>query len=198
MARGRPREFDRDEALHRALDVFWQRGYQGTSINALTDAMGIGSPSLYAAFGSKAELFREATELYLSEDGAEPCRLLDAGETARSSVEAFLRANADLFTQEDGPTGCLLTRAVSTCPDDGDEDVRACLAETVDQRRGEIAARLERGRDAGETLPCTEVQALAEYVDTIVQGMAVRAMEGATRTALHRTVDLAMLTWDAA
>jgi AcrR family transcriptional regulator len=198
MARGRPREFDRDEALHRALDVFWQRGYQGTSISTLTDAMGIGSPSLYAAFGSKADLFREATELYLSEDGAEPCRLLDAGETARSSVEAFLRANADLFTRDGGPSGCMLTRAVSTCPDDGDDEVRACLAESVGQRRREIEARLERGRAAGETLPCTEVRTLAEYVDTIVQGMAIRAIEGASRPSLHRTVDLAMLTWDAA
>ena len=198
MARGRPREFDRDEALHRALDVFWQRGYQGTSISTLTDAMGIGSPSLYAAFGSKADLFREATELYLTEDGAEPCRLLESGETARSSVEAFLRANADLFTPEDGPRGCMLTRAVSTCPDDGDEDVRACLAASVEQRRGEIEARLTQGLDAGEVLPCSEVQVLAEYVDTIVQGMAVRAIEGATRASLHRTVDLAMVTWDAA
>ena len=197
MARGRPREFDRDQALHRALDVFWQRGYQGTSISTLTDAMGIGSPSLYAAFGSKADLFREATELYLSEDGAEPCRLLEAGETARSSVEAFLRGNADLFTRDDGPSGCMLTRAVSTCPED-DEDVRACLADSVEQRLGEIEGRLRRGAAEGETLPGADVRALAEYVDTVVQGMAVRAMEDATRESLHRIVDLAMLRWDAA
>lgn len=197
MARGRPREFDRDEALHRALDVFWQRGYQGTSITALTDAMGIGSPSLYAAFGSKADLFREAVDLYLSDDGAEPARLLEAGETARSSVEAFLRANADLFTREGEPSGCMLTRAVSTCPDD-DEDVQACLARSVDQRRRDIEARLERGRAAGEALPRASIREVAEYVDTIVQGMAVRAIEGADRAALHRTVDLAMRTWDAA
>jgi AcrR family transcriptional regulator len=197
MARGRPREFDRDQALHRALEVFWQRGYRGTSISALTDAMGIGSPSLYAAFGSKADLFRAATELYLSEDGAEPARLLAAGRTARSSIEAFLRANADLFTREGEPSGCMLTRAVSTCTDD-DEEVRACLAHSVEQRLGEIEARLERGRDEGESMPCTDVRALAEYVDAVVQGIAVRAMEGASRTSLHRTVDLAMLTWDAA
>jgi AcrR family transcriptional regulator len=198
MTRGRPRKFDRDVALHRALDVFWERGYQGTSISALTDAMGIGSPSLYAAFGSKADLFREATELYLAEDGAEPARLLEAGETARSSVEAMLRADADLFTRDGEPSGCMLTRAVSTCPDDDDEDVRACLAHSVEQRLGEIEARLERGAAEGETLPCAEVRALAEYVDTIVQGMAVRAIEGASRQSLHRIVGLAMLTWDVA
>jgi TetR/AcrR family transcriptional regulator, copper-responsive repressor len=197
MARGRPREFDRALALHRALDVFWERGYQGASISALTEAMGIGSPSLYAAFGSKAELFREATELYLTEDGAEPVRLLAAGETARSSVEALLRAHAELFTREGGPSGCMLTRAVSSCPDD-DGDVRACLDESVEQRVGAIEERLERGAAEGDRLPCTETRVLAEYIDTIVQGMAVRAIEGASRRSLHRIVDLAMLTWDTA
>jgi predicted trehalose synthase len=91
----------------------------------------------------------------------------------------------------------MLTRAVSTCPDD-DEDVRACLAHSVEQRLAEIEARLERGATEGEALPCAEVRALAEYVDTIVQGMAVRAIEGASRQSLHRIVDLAMLTWDVA
>jgi AcrR family transcriptional regulator len=194
MARGRPREFDRDQALHRALDLFWARGYQGTSISALTEAMGIGSPSLYAAFGSKADLFREATELYLSDDAAEPCRLLEAGETARSSVEAMLRANADLFTRAAGPRGCMLTRAVSTCPED--DDVRACLDESVEQRIRDIEARLERGLTDGEELPCAEVRDLAEYIDAVVHGMAVRAIEGAPRATLHRIVDLAMRTWD--
>lgn len=197
MARGRPREFDRDQALHRALEVFWERGYQGTSISTLTHAMGIGSPSLYAAFGSKADLFREATELYLADDGAEPSRVLAAGETARSSVEAMLRANADLFTRAGEPQGCMLTRAVSTCPED-DDDVRACLDHTVEQRIRDIETRLERGAHEGETLPRTEVRALAEYVDTVVQGMAVRAIEGAPRQSLHRVVDLAMRTWDVA
>jgi AcrR family transcriptional regulator len=195
MARGRPREFDRDQALRSALGVFWERGYQGASISALTDAMGIGSPSLYAAFGSKADLFREATDLYLTDDGAGPARLLEVGETARSSVEAMLRANADLFTRAGEPSGCMLTRAVSTCTEE-DDDVRAWLDHSVEQRIRDIEARLERGADDGETLPCAEVRALAEYVDTVVQGMAVRAIEGAPRRSLHRIVDMAMWVWD--
>jgi len=197
MARGRPREFDRDQALRRALDVFWARGYQGSSISALTRAMEIGSPSLYAAFGSKAGLFRQATELYLSQDAAEPSRLLEAGETARSSVEAMLRAEADLYTRADRPAGCMLTRAVSTCPE-GDGDVRACLDQVVRQRLGQLEARLERGRAEGEALPCVDVRDLAAYLDAVLQGMAVRAIEGAPRESLHRIVDLAMRTWDVA
>jgi TetR/AcrR family transcriptional regulator, copper-responsive repressor len=195
MPRGRPREFDRDQALRDALCVFWDRGYQGASISALTAAMGIGSPSLYAAFGSKAKLFQEATDLYLAEDAGEPTRLLASGETARASVEAMLRANADLFTRKGEPAGCLLTRAVSTCPDD-DPEVGEYLDASVEQRIRDIEVRLERGAADGEELPCLEVRALAEFFDAIVEGMAVRSIEGASRASLHRIVDLTMRIWD--
>jgi TetR/AcrR family transcriptional regulator, copper-responsive repressor len=195
MPRGRPREFDRDQALRDALCVFWDRGYQGASISALTAAMGIGSPSLYAAFGSKAKLFQEATDLYLAEDAGEPTRLLASGETARASVEAMLRANADLFTRKGEPAGCLLTRAVSTCPDD-DPEVSEYLDASVEQRIRDIDVRLERGAADGEELPCLEVRALAEFFDAIVEGMAVRSIEGASRASLQRIVDLTMRIWD--
>ena len=195
MPRGRPREFDRDAALRAAQLVFWERGYQGSSLSALTAAMGIGAPSLYAAFGSKAKLFVEATDLYLAEDFGEPTRLLAGGETARSSVEAMLRANADLFTRPCDPAGCMLTRAVSTCPDD-EPELAEYLAASVEQRIRDIEVRLERGAADGEDLPCLELRALAEYVDAVVEGMAVRSMEGASRESLHRIVDIAMRIWD--
>ena len=195
MPRGRPRTFDRDQALRDALDVFWERGYQGASLTSLTGAMGIGAPSLYAAFGSKAQLFQEATDLYLAEDAGEPTRLLASGETARASIEAMLRSNADLFTREDEPAGCMLTRAVSTCPDD-DPELAAYLDRSVEQRIHDIEVRLERGVADGEELPCLEVRALAEFFDAVVEGMAVRSIEGADRASLHRIVDLTMRIWD--
>ena len=167
MPRGRPREFDRDQALRDALCVFWDRGYQGASISALTAAMGIGSPSLYAAFGSKAKLFQEATDLYLAEDAGEPTRLLASGETARASVEAMLRSNADLFTREGEPAGCMLTRAVWTTPDD-DPEVSEYLDASVEQRIRDIEVRLERGAAESEELPCLEVRALAEFFDAAI------------------------------
>lgn len=195
MTRGRPRTFDRDQALRDALDVFWERGYQGASLTSLTGAMGIGAPSLYAAFGSKAKLFQEATDLYLAEDAGEPTRLLASGETARASIEAMLRSNADLFTRDDEPAGCMLTRAVSTCPDD-DPELAAYLDRSVEQRIHDIEVRLERGVADGEELPCLEVRALAEFFDAVVEGMAVRSIEGADRASLHRIVDLTMRIWD--
>jgi AcrR family transcriptional regulator len=196
MPRGRPREFDRDQALRDALCVFWDRGYQGASISNLTAAMGIGAPSLYAAFGSKAKLFQEASDLYLAEDAGEPTRLLASGETARAAVESMLRSNADLFTRAGEPAGCMLTRAVSTCPED-DAEIQEYLDASVEQRIRDIEVRLERGAAEGEALPCVDVRALAEFFDAVVEGMAVRSIEGASRQSLHRIVDLTMRVWDA-
>ena len=195
MPRGRPREFDRDKALRAALCVFWERGYQGASISALTAAMGIGGPSLYAAFGSKAKLFQEAADLYVAEEAGEPTRLLAAGDTARASVEAMLRSNADLFTRDGEPTGCMLTRSASTCPGD-DPEIQDYLDASIEERLRAVEVRLERGAADGEALPCHEPRALAEYFDAVVEGMAVRSMEGASRASLHRIVDLTMRIWD--
>lgn len=107
----------------------------------------------------------------------------------------MLRANADLFSRPGEPAGCMLTRAVSTCPDD-EPEVTGYLDTSVEQRIRDIEVRLERGHEDGEDLPCLELRALAEYVDAVVEGMAVRSMEGASRDALHRIVDIAMRVWD--
>jgi hypothetical protein len=101
----------------------------------------------------------------------------------------MLRANADLFTGAGDPTGCMLTRAVSTCPED-DPELQAYLDRSVEQRIHDVEVRLERGAADGEPLPCLDARALAEFLDAVVEGMAVRAMEGASRASLHRIVDI--------
>src|SRR5919198_2416302 len=110
MARtGRPREFDRDEALKRAMEIFWARGYEGTTLADLQKAMGgITAPSFYAAFGSKEDLFREAVELYKENQGAPIGKALAEGATARASIEAMLRASAAHVSGQDHPPGCLI------------------------------------------------------------------------------------------
>src|SRR5271169_3600422 len=112
--RGRPRSFDRDLALGKALDLFWERGYEGTSLSDLTAAMGIASASLYAAFGSKEELFREALMLYGMTVGAPPGQALREHPDTRDAFEAMLRAAADAMTIPDAPRGCLLVLAAPT------------------------------------------------------------------------------------
>ena len=192
-SRGRPREFERDVALAQAMDVFWQRGYQDASVAALTTAMGIRSPSLYAAFGSKADLFCEVAKAYEAGPGGAPYEALDKGATGRRSVEALLRGNAELFTRRAGPKGCLLTRAVATCSPD-ETEVAEYLQQSLKNRVAAVRARLQRASDENERLPGAE-RDLAEFFDSVIQGMAVRAIEGASRAALYRTVDLAMSVW---
>src|SRR5215475_3156896 len=109
--RGRPRRFERTEALRRAMEVFWTRGYEGASMSELTAAMGINSPSLYAAFGCKEALFREALALYEAVNSGNAARALDSEPTARRAVEAMLRENAADYAAPGRPSGCMIVLA---------------------------------------------------------------------------------------
>jgi len=178
------------------MDLFWRRGYQGTSMAALTEAMGIGSPSLYAAFGSKAELFCEAADLYERQTGARPAQELAAAASAREGFERMVRANVELFTRPDGPRGCLLTRAVSTCPPDDAEVIRY-LERSGQERLRALEERLLQALADGEGLPADDVRPLAGLFDSVVQGLAVKAHEGDSADDLNGVVDTAMSAWDA-
>src|SRR3979490_255204 len=113
-ARGRPRTFDPDTALRTALDLFWERGYEGTSLNDLAQAMGIASASIYACFGSKEDLFHRVMELYGTTSGESPRRALREQPTARAAIHAMLRATADEITRPDTPHYCMLILAAPT------------------------------------------------------------------------------------
>jgi AcrR family transcriptional regulator len=193
--RGRPRSFDRDEALRRAMEVFWRHGYEGTALSQLTAAMGINAPSLYAAFGSKEALFREAVELYESTEGAPAGAALDA-PTAREAVERMLRANVADYTDPAKPPGCMIVLAATTGTV-GNEGVRDYLAGL--RRAGEDAVqrRLQQGVDDGDLPAGTDVAALAAYVTTIQQGLSIHARDGASRRELDAIVDQALGVWDA-
>jgi AcrR family transcriptional regulator len=190
--RGRPRGFDRAEALHRAMEVFWEHGYDGTSIGELTAAMGIRPPSLYAAFGSKEALFREAVALYEEQVG-EPTLLAMCDEpTAAAGVEALLRANVLAYTDPDKPTGCMIVLAATTYTP-STAGIRDFLAE---QRRSATAAvrdRLARGQADGDVPPGADIDALAAYVSTVQFGMSLQARDGSTREELSAVVDRAMV-----
>src|SRR5436190_2124683 len=119
MPRGRPREFDIDEALDRALAVFWRNGYEGTSLPDLTEAMGINRPSLYAAFGNKEELFRRVLDRYA--EGPAACARAALNEpTARAVAERLLRETVDLLTDAHGPRKCLLVQGALACGEAAD------------------------------------------------------------------------------
>jgi AcrR family transcriptional regulator len=192
--RGRPRGFDREEALHRAMDVFWERGYEGTSISELTAAMGIAAPSLYAAFGSKEQLFREAVELYDSLEGAAERALHDA-PTAREGIEAMFRRNAANYTDPDTPAGCLIVLG-ATAHAPANRRIAEYLAGWRRQTTETIRARLARGVQEGDVPDGVDIGALAAYFNTLLEGLSIEARDGASRAQLETTIDYAMAAWE--
>ncbi|MDN5856523.1 MAG: TetR/AcrR family transcriptional regulator [Actinomycetia bacterium] len=194
--RGRPRTFDPDTALQQATELFWERGYEGTTLSDLTQAMGIASASIYACFGSKADLFRQVMERYGTTYGGPPKRALAEHPTARAAVHAMLRATADQITRSDAPHYCMLILAAPTGAVEN-HAVREFLADIRRSQFTVIKERLDRGVDAGDlTASDADIEAIARYYATVVQGLSVQARDGATRNELDAVITCAMAAWD--
>ncbi|MER6272436.1 TetR/AcrR family transcriptional regulator [Streptomyces sp900105755] len=188
--RGRPRGFDADAALDRAVEVFWRQGYEGASLSDLTEAMGINRTSMYAAYGNKEELFRRAVARYAEADMAYARDALTR-PTAYAVIEAFLRANADALTRADRPPGCLSVQGgLAEGGDNG--HIAGFLAESRLAGERALADRLARAVKEGDLPADTDPRALARYVMVVSEGNAVHATAGAGRAALHATVDIAL------
>lgn len=190
MTVGRPRTFDTDDALERALDLFWRKGYEGTSLADLTEAMGINRPSLYAAFGNKEALFRKALDRYLQGPADYSRRALEA-PTARAVVERMLRGAADLLTDRNSPPGCLLVHGALSSGD-GAAPIRQELV--ARRRAGEVALRrrFERAKSERDLPAGADAAKLARYVATVIYGMAVQAASGASRKELRQVAETAL------
>jgi AcrR family transcriptional regulator len=192
---GRPKAFDSEEALEAALSVFWERGYEGTSLSDLTRAMGINKPSLYATFGDKAELFRKVVDRYMAQRAVVWENALRE-PTARLVVERILDTTADALTSGQNPHGCLLVQSALTCSRESD-----CIKQELALKRADsdslLRGRFARAQAEGELAPNVDVAALARYFSTILRGMSVEASAGATRQALQNVIDLAMKAWPA-
>lgn len=184
-------------ALRQALDVFWEHGYEGTSLNDLSRALGIASASIYACFGSKEALFREALGLYGTIAGEPPRRALREQPTARAGIEAMLRSTADSITLPDAPRGCMLVLAATVGAAEN-SGVRAFLADLRRGMLGAIRERLERGVAEGDLAASpARLDAIARYYTTVVQGLSVQARDGAAREDLDAVIACAMAAWDA-
>ena len=188
--RGRPRAFDRDKALAVAAEAFWRLGYEGTSIADLTAAMGITPQSLYAAYGSKAELYREALGWYRAEIGAYTLQALTEEATAFAAFERILRDTAREFSRPGRPPGCMISTAILTCASENQP-----VAERVAGMRGGALARfrdrIEQAVAAGEFRADTDASALARFLGAIIQGMSVQARDGASEADLAGIARLA-------
>jgi AcrR family transcriptional regulator len=192
---GRPRKFDRGAALRTAMELFWEHGYEGTSLTMLTSAMGITPTSLYAAFGSKDALFEEAVELYNSVDTSPTVLSLGLSPT-RDAIEAMLRRNADAYVDTGTPLGCMVVLA-GTNLGRGHEHIGRRLAEHRANDLARVTERVERGIAEGDVPAHVDAPALASYCVTVLQGLSVRARDGCTREEANAVVDAAMTAYDA-
>jgi AcrR family transcriptional regulator len=191
--KGRPRGFDRDQALEAALMEFWRHGYEATSIATLTKAMGINPPSLYAAFGDKRKLFSAAVQRYAETHGDYGARALTQ-PTARAVVETMLRLAATEYTGTDHPPGCLVVDG-ATNTTAASQDVAEELRTYRESTKQAIAARITADIDAGLLPPDIDGAALATFYATVIQGMSTQARDGADEEDLQRVADVALAAW---
>lgn len=194
MAKGRPREFDADEALDKAMMIFWQRGFEGASLSDLTEAMGISRPSLYAAFGNKEDLFRRALERYVERGPAAQHFAALAEPTARTVVERLLRYAAQSLTDPSHPAGCLSVQGALSCSEAA-QSIKDALSALRCNGEAALTERFERAKAEGDLSASSNPAVLARYVAALLQGMSVQASGGATREQLLDVAEMALASW---
>ncbi len=197
MARtGRPREFDRDDAVEQAMLLFWERGYEATTLNDLRSALGGLSPaSFYAAFGSKEALFGECLSLYMQSCGQLATLLADTTDGPREAMRRTLHAAVTAQTSRTRPRGCMAVLSGLNCFE-GHEDIAAQVEQARRQTSQAITACVQAGRDVGELCPDVDCTSLATAFDVFLKGIAIQARDGRRAIELHAAVDALMAIWD--
>lgn len=178
------------------MRLFWERGYEGTSVGDLAEALGIGKPSLYAAFGCKQQLFYDALDLYERTYGCISPNELDGFATAREAIASALRRNAETAVDPDTPRGCFIVLSAAVGPPQ-DEEVRATLTRRRQSSLEHFERRIARGIADGDVPAGTDARAVASFYATVINGIAIQARDGAPRELLDAIVDGAMAAWDA-
>jgi TetR/AcrR family transcriptional regulator, copper-responsive repressor len=189
--RGRPRSFDRAAALEQAALTFWEHGYETTSISDLTTALGIGAPSLYAAFGDKRALFFEAVDSYQATHGSFAARALAEEPTATAAIARILREAAVEYTSTSHPRGCLVISAAQNCSP-ASADVEQALRATRNSNLKALEERLRSDVNAGLLPAGTDARSLALFAAATTQGMSQQSRDGATRADLRAIAETAI------
>ena len=194
MPRGRPREFDRESALQSAMLLFWRKGFHATSISDLCEAIGVNTPSLYAAFGNKESLYTEAVELYMKVTEDLLWAYLKDGRSARAGMRNLLMATAkELTTTKAHPTGCFVTLATI------DEDMPPSVSKVIVEARRNwletIRAHILKAVKDGELPPSTDVDGISRFFQAIVQSIGIQSHDGANQSDLEGMVETAMGIW---
>ena len=193
--RGRPRAFDREAALGVARRTFWKLGYEGASICDLTEAMGITPQSLYAAFKSKADLYRESLEQYRRTDGAYVWRIMAEEIPTASAFRQVLTQAAHQYARSDLPPGCMMSTSITTCAEEN-RAVAAVAAKMRQEALERFRARIEKGIEAGEVPPGTDALSAARFMQATMQGMSIQARDGASEADLLAIAEMAAAQLD--
>jgi AcrR family transcriptional regulator len=194
-SRGRPAVFDRAKALNKAMKLFWERGYEGTSFDELISAMGISASSFYNSFGSKEALYGEATRHYLEwVDQWLNAILHDPSIDTKTAFARLFEAMAEEFTRGDHPLGCMISLAATHCSP-GMTNIRDMMAEHRAFSESAMAERMRKGIAGGDMPPESDCDMLAAYYSAVARGLAVQARDGGSREKLSEIGRLAMRAW---
>jgi AcrR family transcriptional regulator len=191
--RGRPIEFDKDQALDNALHLFWAKGYEGTSLGDLVDTLGINKPSLYASFGNKEELFHKVLERYTQGPASFLAKALQE-KTSKDVAIKFLTEAADVLTSKNNPKGCLIIQSALSCSDES-ISIKKLLTQYRKNIEGLLKNRFDRSKKDGDLPKTTNTEFLAKYIITIHQGMSVQATNGTSKKELLEMIKIAMNAW---
>lgn len=189
---GRPREFDREQALLKARDLFWRQGYEGTSMSDLVAELGIASARIYKAFGSKELLFREAIASYESHEGGFADRAFGEESSVRVAIKRLLDDAVALYSRTDLPQGCMVVSSAASVSDEN-SGIKDWLAEHRLQRTQGMIERLRTAVATGELPPETDADALGDYFAAFLHGLSVQARDGVSRARLEAAVKIALL-----
>lgn len=190
-SKGRPRSFDRASALNRALGVFWRRGYEPASISELCAAMEINPPSLYAAFGNKAQLFMEAVQHYETIYWDAAWERMVEIPNIHDAMASFFKDAASILTSQEAPCGCLVILAATNVSDEA-QDVNEALRALRNEGRDFFLARIRRALEDGQLPSDTDSEALAHALNTMLEGLSLQARDGVPRDVLERVAALAL------
>ncbi|KAK1178673.1 TetR family transcriptional regulator [Streptomyces sp. NBS 14/10] len=190
----RAREFDTEAAVSRAMELFWARGYEGTSVRDLTRHLGIGQGSLYAAFGDKDGLYRAALEHYRTTFAAAALRSLDEGADARSAIRTMLVERVRIAVEHDG-RGCLLINAAcERVPEDA--ATRRTVRDVLGASQEALAEVLRVAAERGEIAARHDPHTLAAFLVTFLNGLLVSSKVTPDQRALEPLVEVALATLD--
>ena len=187
---GRPRGFDEDAALEAAMQVFWEKSYEGATIADLTEAMGINPSSMYAAFGDKESIFRRVMERYRA-DRMTYIRQALAQPSLRQVVAGLIHGTAEFLSRPDNPRGCLSIQGALACGTDA-EQVKLAMIDWRKNGEAALKNRLQQAQSEGELPAQIHPAHFARYLSSLMAGLSVQAANGATRADLRRVAEIAL------